>query len=192
MKVLKTLIIISTIVFFTSCKNKPDTIDSKKIELTTEIKSIKKRILKENSFGKLKLVKGMSLTEKGLKEIFPNDSISKNIGEQDGPNYFFYTIGVEAVLKTPTTENETLSELQIQEKSTVADVYGVKIGMTYADLKERRSNLTISTEHFHIYLSKEGSNIHYEMAIPESNGPDKSEYTFEDLKKSKVISIIWK
>ena len=45
-----------------------------------------------------------------------------------------------------------------------------------------------------IYLYKEGSNIAYEMSLGNYNGPDKDEYSLEDIinNSSKVISIIWK
>ena len=95
---------------------------------------------------------------------------------------------------TPSTEHEILAQLWIDKKSNVLDEYGVMLGMTYNDLNKKRPGLSLSTEHYHIYLHKKGSNIVYEMSLGNYNGPDKEEYALDDIKayNSKVSSIIWK
>lgn len=195
MKTIKTLIILSILIVFSSCKKNDKT--KTKESISTEInspKNIDNLILTENTLGDLKLEKGMILNELKLEKLFKNHSISKNIGEQDGPNYFYYKIGTEAILTTPNTENETLSQLLINEKSNISDEYGIKIGTEYYDIEKKRPNMDIYTEHYHIYLHKEDSNIIYEMSLGNYNGPDKEEYSLEDIKNStsKVVSIIWK
>lgn len=199
MKTIKVLITLSIFIIFLSCKKSDQTKskDSFSIEEKSQEKSSENSnmlILTENTLGDLKLEKGMPLDELKIKKLFNNLSVSKNIGEQDGPNYFYYKIGTEAILTTPNTENEILSQLWINEKSKVSDEYGIKLGMIYSDIEKRRTNMNISTEHYHIYLYKEGSNIVYEMSLENYNGPDKEEYSLEDIKNnnSKVVSIIWK
>jgi len=149
-------------------------------------------VLKENSFGNLNLKKGMTLNESILKKAFCGTEIIKEVAQQDGPDYFLYLLKNNVMLSSSDSENELLLDLYINEGSAIADQYGVKAGMTYEELKKKRDNLVISTEHYHIYLSKEGSHITYEMEIIDYEGPDKDEYTLEELKNAKVTSIIWK
>lgn len=195
----------TTIIFFlaplfmiiTSCKTENKSNNANVKELVVHEESFQKDtrlILNENTFGKLKLEKGMPLLEPKLKEVFNDFSVTKNVGEQDGPNYYYYEIGTEAILTTPDTENVTLSQLWIHEKSSVFDVYGIKLGMTYTEINEKRPTMDIKTEHSHIYLYKKGSNIAYEMSLGNYNGPDKEAYSIDDIMQanSKVISIIWK
>ena len=195
MRTIKALIILSILILFSSCKknDKTKAKDAISIEINSS-ENIDKLILTENTLGDLKLEKGMILNKLKIEKLFKNLQISKNVGEQDGPNYFYYRIGTEAILTTPNTENETLSKLLINEKSNVSDEYGIKIGTKYSDIEKRRPNMYIYTEHYHIYLHKEGSNIIYEMSLGNYNGPDKEKYSLEDIKNSdsKVVSIIWK
>lgn len=222
MKIIKIIVIASIFIFIscdkkgnqkeivkenqeeTTKKNQEEIIKEDKKEATLENDSIKTQleeklptalselILTENTLGNFELEKGMALDELKIKEAFSHVNVSKNLGEQDGPNYYYYEIGSEVVLTTPNTENEIVSLLYIQEESGITDEYGVTTGMRYEEVKEKRLDMHISTEHYHIYLYKKGSNIAYEMSLEDYNGPDKEEYTFDDLKNSKVSSIIWK
>lgn len=192
MKIIKISIILSIILL--SCK-----INDKSKGLTSTKEKISKSdnvlILKENAFGNLKLEKGMSLTKLMLKNTFNNHTISLNIGEQDGPNYYFYKIGNKAILTTQNTESKSLYQLWINDKSNAIDEYGIKLGMTYKNIKNKRSDMSVTTEHSHIYLHKDNSNIVYEMSIGNNyNGPDKNEYSLNFLEEynCKVTSIIWK
>lgn len=197
MKTVKILFLLSILMIISSCKTDNKSKDSitKEVKVQEEsIQKVNKLILTENTFGKLKLEKGIPLEESKIKELFVDFSVSKNIGEQDGPNYYYYEIGTEATLTTPNTESETLSQVWINKNSKVSDEYGIKLGMTYIDINKKRPNMSISTEHYHIYLHKEGSNIAYEMSLGNYEGPDKEEYSLDDIKNSnsKIISIIWK
>ena len=115
------------------------------------------------------------------------------MGEQGGPSFWYYNIGKLASANTVDTKSNTLHQLWINDTS-IPDQYGVTINMTFEELIEKRPNLYISSEHFHIYLYKKGSNIVYEMSIGDDyNGPDLYEYDFKHLKKynSKITSIGW-
>ncbi|WP_452218687.1 hypothetical protein [Lacinutrix undariae] len=198
MNTIKAVIILSIFFIIFSCKenDKTKSKDSISTKIQTQEKlaeDIDKLVLTESALGHLKLTKRMSVEELKIKASFTNLTVTKNVGAQDGPNYFYYKIGTEAILTTPDTENSILSQLLIKENSNVSDIYGVKLGMTYIDVNKKRSNMSISTEHYHIYLRKEGSNIAYEMSLGNYDGPDKEEYSIDDIKNSnsKVISIIW-
>jgi len=197
MKTIKFIIPLLTLLILSSCKTK----NTSKLSLEKEVKikgnSIienKELILTETTFGKFSLKKGMILDESEIQKSFDNFDISKDIAEQDGLDYYIYKIGNEAVLATTDTKNNTLSKFWIQEESNISDEYGIKLGMTYNDVFKRRSNINISTVHYHIYLHKTGSNIAYEMSLGNYNGPDKEAYSLEEIKNnnSKVIRIIWK
>ncbi len=197
MKTGKALFVLSIIMTIFSCntdsKSNKTTINNLEVQKES-LQEVNRIILTESTFGKLRLEKGMLLEELKIKEIFSDFLVSKHLGEQDGPNYYYYEIGTEAILTTPNTEREILSQLWINEKSKASDEYGVMLGMTYNEINEKRSNLSISTEHYHIFLHKEGSNIAYEMSLGNYNGPDKEAYSLDDIKNanSKIISIIWK
>lgn len=197
MKTIKFIIPLSILLIISSCKTDNKSKTSQENEVQIEEKTIEKNnilILTEKAFGEFNLEKGMTLEESEIKKAFSNFDVSKNIGEQDGPNYYLYNIGNEAVLATIDIENKVLSELRIEEKSKISDEYGIKLGTAYNDLNNKRPNMNISTEHYHIYLHKKGSNITYEMSLGNYNGPDKEKYSLEDIKNnnSKVIRIIWK
>lgn len=149
-------------------------------------------VLSEEYLGSLPLNNKKILDVYELRETFEGFEVTKNIGEQDGPDYFYFNIGDKISINTASTENQNLYQVWIKENSTVPDVYGVKIGMTYNELVEKRKNLKISTEHYHVYLSEEGSRIAYEMSLGDYKGPDKDNYSIEDIPNSKVIAIIWK
>lgn len=149
-------------------------------------------ILKEDRFGGVQLEKGRDIDVYLLREKFTDYEVSKTVGEQDGPDYFYYTIGEDIIISTADTTTETLDRVQIYGDSNIEDVYGIKGGMTFETLKLKRPNLKISTEHNHIYLYEEGSHIVYEMSLTNYNGPDKDTYTLEELKNAKVSNIIWR
>ncbi|CAL2107607.1 conserved hypothetical protein [Tenacibaculum sp. 190524A02b] len=192
---MRILILILSFIVITSCKTdkKAEKAPSKKIEPSTSI-STNELVLKENSFGKLNLKKGMTIEESVIKKAFNNLKVSKSIGTQDGPDYYIYKIGDKIALTTVSTQSNVLSEVLIDKESKLSDQYGVKIGMPYKDVKNKRSNMSVITEHYHIYLYEKKSNIIYEMSLGNYNGPDKEEYSIEDIENSnsKVIRIIWR
>lgn len=148
-------------------------------------------VLSEENLGSLPLKNGMNLNVYELREVFEGFEVSKKVGQQDGPDYFYYEIGQDISISTENTENETLFRVLIPETSKVKDSYGIGIGASINDLREKRAELKISTEHYHVFLFEEGSHIAYEMSLGDYNGPDKDAYTFDEIKNAKVISIIW-
>ncbi len=180
----------------TACKEKKGPVsktDNKpaSIEETATDANTNSLVLKEDALGDFELKKGMSLETSTLTNHFSNTEIKKEVGQQDGPDYFYYTMDKDVTFSTPDTENNVLSHISIKGNSEITDVYGIGIGNTLTDIKSKRSNIKIMTDHFHIYLHKEGSKISYEMSLTNYNGPDKENYTFDDLEDSKVIAILW-
>ena len=150
-------------------------------------------VLTEKTFGNLNLDKSTPISITDLTKAFKTQKITKNLGEQDGPSFWYYNIGKLASASTVDTESNTLHQLWINDTS-IPDQYGVTINMTFEELIEKRPNLYISSEHFHIYLYEKGSNIVYEMSLGDDyDGPDLWEYDFEHLKKynSKITRMGW-
>ena len=150
-------------------------------------------VLTEKTFGNLNLDKSTPISITDLTKAFKTQKITKNLGEQGGPSFWYYNIGKLASANTVDTKSNTLHQLWINDTS-IPDQYGVTINMTFEELIEKRPNLYISSEHFHIYLYEKGSNIVYEMSVGDDyNGPDLYEYDFKHLKKynSKITSIGW-
>ncbi len=150
-------------------------------------------VLTEKTFGNLNLDQSTPLSITDLTKAFKTQKITKNLGEGDGPSFWYYNIGKLATASTVDTEANTLHQLWIKDTS-IPDQYGVTINMTFEGLIEKRPNLNISSEHFHIYLYEKGSNIVYEMSLGDDyDGPDLWEYDFEHLKKynSKITGMGW-
>lgn len=149
-------------------------------------------VLTETTFGKLTLDQTTPLSKKNLKKTFKRQKITKNLGQQDGPSYWYYSIGKLATASTTDTQSNTLYQLWIND-SSIPDQYGVTLGMPFEALIKKRPNLKISTEHYHIYLYEKESHIIYEMSIGNYNGPDQYAYDMEHLKtyNSKVIGMGW-
>lgn len=149
-------------------------------------------VLSEESLGSLPLNKGKILDVYELREVFEDFEVSeRSNGESSDSYYYYYKVGEDISISTENTENENLNQIRIEGTSTVPDVYEVKVGMSYYELIEKRPNLVISTNHYHVFLSEKGSNIKYEMSLGDYKGPDKDSYTIEDIPNTKVIAIIW-
>lgn len=196
MKMMKSLLCVLLITISIACKGKKDKDSITKDEptLTEEIEVIKTTnpmVLKEDSLNDISLKKGMALEIAILEKYFPNAKIKKEVGQQDGPDYVFYTIDKDVVFSTSNTQSSVLSHIAIKGNSRISDAYGIEVGYTFDDIKAKRPDIKIVTEHFHIYLYEKGSNISYEMSLKNYNGPDKDNYTLDDLEGAKVISIIW-
>ncbi len=154
-----------------------------------------KLVLSENSLGNFPLIKGMPLSEEKIKNFFPNFKVTKTIGAQDGPDFFRYAIGNNIHLSTPSTESNTLEEINITQDPIFRDQYNVKLGMTIKEVRAKRGPLKITTTaHYHVYLYQKDSNIMYEMSLGTYNDFDKYSYTIDELIKynSKVRAIHWR
>ena len=154
-----------------------------------------KLVLSENSLGNFPLKKGMPLSEEKIKNFFPNFKVTKTIGAQDGPDFFRYARGNNIHVSTPSTESNTLEEINITQDSIFRDQYNVQLGMTIKEVAAKRGPLKItSTMHYHIYLYQKDSNIMYKMSLGTYNDFDKYSYTIDELIKyqSKVKAIHWR
>ena len=149
-------------------------------------------ILTENSLGSLPLNNEKILDVYELRETFDGIEVSDKTQGESSDSYFnYYKIGEHISMSTANTENDNLDQVRIEGVSTIPDIYGAKIGMAYNELIEKRPNLVLSTAHYHVFLTEEGSKIKYKMSLGDYQGPDKDNYTLEDIPNAKVITIIW-
>ncbi|MEP2937622.1 MAG: hypothetical protein ABJM06_09840 [Gilvibacter sp.] len=149
-------------------------------------------VLTEDNLGSLPLSGETNLNVYKLREAFEGHDVSdRKDGESSDSYYYYYKIGEDISLSTANTENENLSQVRIEGNSTVPDVYGIQVGMSYHELIDKRPKMTLTTQHYHVYLIDEGSNIKYELSLGEYQGPDKDNYTIDDIPGTKVIAIIW-
>ncbi len=147
-------------------------------------------VLKENALGGFSLQREMPINKMSLQQQFINREVVKTEAQQDGPDFYTFTVADEVVFMTSDTSEEKLYRIRIPGTSTVTDIYGVGIGTSVRILRAHRPDLKISTEHFHIYLYEEGSNIAYEVSAPP--GPDKEHHSWKDIEDSRVVTMIWK
>ncbi|MCF2875355.1 MULTISPECIES: DUF1131 family protein [unclassified Tenacibaculum] len=131
------------------------------------------------------------ITIDSLQAAFPSYTITSKVGQQDGPDYRYFE-----VLKDNTTLNFIMNEQktciinEINAQTNLEDMYGVKVGMTYEEVKKLRPNISHKTDfHFHTTLSEPNSNLQYEISGT-YNGPDKQDFIYEEVKKWKVVQFI--
>jgi hypothetical protein len=153
-----------------------------------------KLILKENSLGDFLLIKGMPIDQSIIQATF-DEKVSKSIATQDGPDFYMYNIDEYISINTSDMHCSKLSTIRISGSSDLKDQYGISIGIECTTIKARRPNIKIVTNHHaHTYLYEDGSNIAYEMSTSFNSGPDRTDYSLEELsaKGSKVIGILWR
>ena len=134
---------------------------------------------------------GKCITIDSLKIAFPNYKIKFKTGQQDGPDYHYFN-----VTKNKTNINFIMSEQEgclvdeIEIKTVFPDKYGVKLGMTYEEVKKLRPNISHSTNyHFHTFLSAPNSNLKYEISGI-YNGADKQNFSYDEVKNWKVTQFL--
>jgi len=162
-------------------------LEEKKIRIFDNI------ILNEQNLGKLSLENNIAPLLNELKSIFPNYTINKNIGQQDGPDFIYYEIlhnNNEVFSIHLDSEDPTKIDKVIINNANIIDVYGLKVGSSYYDVKKVRPNIKHYTYHFHTYLYSSNSHIRYEIQGYQE-GWDKKKYSKEEIKDWRIINIIW-
>ncbi len=174
-KVILFMLIISSVLI--SCKKKNATKKTAKITISN------------NGINNINLRK--CITIDSLQTAFPNYKITSEVGLQDGPDYHYFE-----VIKDSTNINFIMSELDgclVNETTTTTnfpDIYGVKIGMTYEEVKKLRPEISHKTNyHFHTVLSVPNSNLKYEISGT-FGGSDKQDFIYDEVKKWKVTQFL--
>jgi hypothetical protein len=159
--------------------------------------------LKENMLGNIIL---NSLTFENIPviipEFYPELSTQKRIGKQDGPDYIYFEINKQGnvlfVIKMDTYDSTKIESIWIYSNE-IDDVYGVNIGDSLEDLKNKRNSLEYSAnEHYSIFAYNSSSNIRYRLKgsldIINDSMFVEMDYSVHEwqLKDNVVDYIIWK
>jgi len=163
-----------------------------------------KMILSEDSLGIIRIPISLDSLLDKLKENYPIYQVSKEIGQQDGPNYPYINIADEyntslGYINYDGDKPDKLNDIHIVS-SDITDEYGITVGMDYDDIIKLRGN-HFSNQfdyHHHVYLYDTTSNIFYEITGDFQITAEMLE-NIEDmvlneqqLRKCTVTRIIWR
>ncbi|WP_339923133.1 hypothetical protein [uncultured Cyclobacterium sp.] len=139
-----------------------------------------------------------------LKSYYEPYWVEANIGQQDGPDFTYIDILKDddnpiAYLNFAPDNKFKLEEIRIVSSSAI-DQYGVRVGDTYQEVREKRNNdfKNSTNYHQHTYLYPDSSNIFYELTgdftMTEEMLENLNELglTEEQPQNCKVDYIIWR
>lgn len=151
-------------------------------------------VLSNTSIGPLSLDKEMKLDVDELKRLFSGYTLESGIGQQDGPDYTYYEISNdEEVLLHIKAQDEDPSRVEIIyiRSELVTDEYGLKVGMSYKDIKRIRPKLIHNTDyHYHTYMAYPEESILYEIT-GDFEGPDRTDFKESEIDTWTISEIIW-
>ena len=162
----------------------------------------KKVVLSEDRLGALVLSELTSMNiEKELTTLFPKSQVTKQVGQQDGPDFILYEVMQEnnsVLYASMDPENSVeLSSLTIVSPEIV-DLYGLSVGSTSNEIKIHRPHTIVHADfHLNIYAGIENSKIKYRLIGDFKNLNDtmaiSENYSVEDwqISEMKIEFIIW-
>jgi len=158
-------------------------------------------VLSENSINDIKLPfprKGMT---KDLAKLFQGCSISKEVGQQDGPDFLLYSINFNerelGFFAMDDTDTFSLDRVYIKD-SVIQDQYGLKVGDDISKIKDNRGTGTIGFDpyHFHMYYSYKNSRISYkligDLSLPGADNLADVVVEEKDIVGWEIQYIIWR
>ena len=158
-------------------------------------------ILYENRIGGITLPFGKieMLTE--LRKEFAGLTITKEIGQQDGPDFPLYSIKERnneiCFFGMDSEDTLKLNEVYIKQ-ALVKDQYGLKVGDGYQKIKKvRNKNTKTYTDlHQHTFVYFDNSNIMYEISgsvfLPDTVDFENLKFTEEQIKDWTIEYLIWR
>lgn len=177
-------------------------IESQKLSATVIAKDFKNLVLYEDSLNGIKIpFENKDDLLNNLKLKLNPYSVKKEKGQQDGPDFPLYTVQKEdlEILFFSMDSEDTLNLNDISIKSPlVKDMYGLKVGDSYSEIKSRRKgNLKNYTDfHQHTFLFTDNSNIMYEISgslnLPADVDLENIKLTEEQIKDWKIENIVWR
>ncbi len=147
--------------------------------------------LTESNFGPLQLMPPKPIDQERLRKKFPELTVEKKRGQQDGPDFTFYRIrqGEKIVADLKMDPEKERFKLLTVKHEGIIDHYGVSIGMPYQKIQKLRPGMDRRTD-YHTYVTAPGSQIAYEID-GEFDGPDRREFEDETVQDWKVTKMFW-
>ena len=136
-----------------------------------------------------------------LQGEFLDLEITKQVGQQDGPDFIFYSLSKKkeelAYVSMDSEDSNQVQSLTILS-AEIVDVYGLKVGMSADKLSSTRNSIIFNADlHMNIYAKVKNSNILYRLSGDLINLND-STYVSENYSveywqtsKMKIESISW-
>lgn len=150
--------------------------------------------LTETHLGKLPLTKNIPLVDTTLQYYFAAYQLKQGVNEQAIFSNFFYQL---------TLANKPMATINLQAgnldkvqsvfilNDTISDVYGVKLGNTFAELKQKRPNLQYQIDkRARMLVSEENSRIKYYITDP-INKIENKKYAVEELQNWIITALFW-
>ena len=136
-----------------------------------------------------------------LQGEFLDLEITKQVGQQDGPDFIFYSLSKKkeelAYVSMDSEDSNQVQSLTILS-AEIVDVYGLKVGMSADKLSSTRSSIIFNADlHMNIYAKVKNSNILYRLSGDLINLNDSTyvseNYSVENWQtsKMKIESISW-
>jgi hypothetical protein len=125
-------------------------------------------LLTESELGKMELDKLSKVNLIGeVNTHFPQFQVSKELGQQDGPNFDLYEITEKKeriFFIAMKYDNESLVDYLTIESRMIEDVYGLRVGSTTSQILKNRPDLEFFADlHFNVYAASKGSRIQYRL-----------------------------
>lgn len=136
-----------------------------------------------------------------LQGEFLDLEITKQVGQQDGPDFIFYSLSKKkeelAYVSMDSEDSNQVQSLTILS-AEIVDVYGLKVGMSADKLSSTRNSIIFNADlHMNIYAKVKNSNILYRLSGDLINLNDSTyvseNYSVENWQtsKMKIESISW-
>ncbi len=159
---MKRLLIIYSALLLSSCTT-PQTQETDKNEVLKETTSI---TLTETHLNNIKL-NDLNETNVSLKlrNTFPNLTVTKEIGHQDGPDFNVYLVSdsdKDIFFVKMNSDDSTIVDEIYFETTNIKDQYNIEIGHTAQDILKRRPTIQFYSDlHYNVHGSVPNSKILY-------------------------------
>lgn len=161
-------------------------------------------VLSQTSLGPLALGKGTKISEENLKKLFPDFTVTYEIGQGDSPDFHYFEVldkkgellfSISSFIEDDSAESKkTAAEVPIHllqvYSAQITDSYGVRVGGRVKDILAKRGKaLNFGAGHHDVYLGS--GEIYYNIETGRDRSPE--DFTLKDAIKGnwKIRSISW-
>jgi len=151
-------------------------------------------ILSENRFASMVMSSQETWPEKELAAQLSGFVLTKDIGQQDGPEFLYFDVKLNdkhvAAINMNADKSNQIANIVVSD-TNFTDDFGVRLGMTVKEVLALRPNSKHKTDkHMHTHLYTERSHVLYEVS-GDFEGPDRQDFKFEEIENWRVDRLIW-